>query len=306
MPPIAQLRAVDPILTDLSLGYSQPGQVFVAGAILPEKPVTLETGTFPVWGKERFRQVKDLRGAGDLYARTTSAVGVDTFVCNEYGQERPIDDRERTQAIPVTDADVTDEITESHLLNYERRVVAKVTDVAVITQNIQPAAADKWGGANNPNPFVTIKTGKTTILTATGRMPNTIVMGRPVWDWLSEYTGFIEKIKYTQFGVTSLDLAARAFEVDRVLVADAIGDTAKEGHAATLAQIWGKDLLLAYVSPTTNVRTMSLGWTFTSRARAIQNYRSEDRNSDVIRVSSVQAEKIAAAACAYLCKGIVA
>jgi hypothetical protein len=116
----------------------------------------------------------------------------------------------------------------------------------------------------------------------------------------------LERIKYSQKGVVTADLLASIFEVDRVIVAESLYNTAKKGQTVSLSRVWGKDCLLAFVSPRPGLKQVSLGFIMQQRAFQTEKYREEKIKSDVIRVSHIVDEKLVAAACGYLIKSAVA
>jgi hypothetical protein len=62
--------------------------------------------------------------------------------------------------------------------------------------------------------------------------------------------------------VVTTDILASLFEVDRVLVASAIKNTAVEGATASFSFVQGKNAWLGYVNPSPSLMQPSAGYTF--------------------------------------------
>ena len=72
----------------------------------------------------------------------------------------------------------------------------------------------------------------------------------------------LDRVKYTQKGVVTKDLIAEMFDVERVLIANAIQNTAKKGQAADMSFILGNHLLLCYTTNAPKLKTATAGYTF--------------------------------------------
>ena len=85
-------------------------------------------------------------------------------------------------------------------------------------------------------PIEDIRLIKRYVLESTGFMPNTLVLGRPVFDALldhSDIVGRLDRGQTTGPVVVMRDNLAALFELEQVLVMDAIHNTAAEGATAS-------------------------------------------------------------------------
>jgi len=306
MPEVSDVY-VDQILTNISIQYKNSG--FVADQIFPIVGVKKDSGKYFIYEKSgRFTIPKTLRAPKSESRQVDWKVSTGSYSAEEYALNDLIDDRERDNAAePLNlEFDTVEFLTDLILLDYEKRVVDIVTDTSQITQNVTLSGTNQWSDYANSNPIDDIETGKSTIAKAIMQDPNVLVLGREVYDKLKHHPDILDRIKYTQKGVATPDLLASIFDIEKVLVANSIYNTAKEGQTPSYTYLWGKNALLAYVSPTPGVRKVSLGYTFVSRKRQVRKARDEKKHSTWIEVSVVQDEKLVAASCGYLIKAAVA
>jgi hypothetical protein len=103
-------------------------------------------------------------------------------------------------------------------------------------------------------------------------MPNRLTLGAQVYDTLLDHPDIIDRIKYGQANVGQPAIVNRTtlaalFEVDSVLVAEAIQNTAAENATAgaaadeSTASIVGNHALLSYAPPAPSVLLPSAGYT---------------------------------------------
>jgi hypothetical protein len=96
----------------------------------------------------------------------------------------------------------------------------------------------------------------------TGIRPNVLVIGAEVYAAHKNHADILDRIRYTQKGIVTTDLLAQLFDVDQVLVAWAVKNSAAKGAAENNAFIFGKGALLAYRAPRPGLKTASAGYTF--------------------------------------------
>src|SRR5262245_20694954 len=107
-----------------------------------------------------------------------------------------------------------------------------------------------------------IKDASTAIEEQTGLRPNTLVLQRKVYDAVQDHPDFTDRVKYTSSGSITPDILARMLDLDRVLIAGGVVNTAAEGQNASMSFIQGKHALLAYVNPRPEPEMPSAAYTF--------------------------------------------
>jgi hypothetical protein len=307
MPLITAVK-FDQLLTNISLQFQAAPDGYLADQILPSVPVVKESAAYWIYDKSRMDTPDSKRAPRSDYARIDWNVTTDTYLAEQYGLEGEIDDEERTNAASPLDLDVdtTEIVTDMVLNNREKRVADLVLATATVTQNVTLAGITQWSDATS-DPLGAVKTGRTTIYTgAPGYTPNTFLMGYLVFEGLKLHPDIKEIVKYTERAIITKQILAAVFEVDEVLVGKVIRRTSMEGQADTFGDVWGKDALLFYREMRPTLKRASFGYQMRQKDLRVFRYREDKRDTDVIRVSEKQDEKIISAALGYLFKAAVA
>lgn len=302
---------VDPMLTNVAIAYKN--DAYIAEQLLPTLPVARQTGKHFIYDRGRFRNVPNKRGTGAPSNEVTLTLTTGTpFFCEDHALKQFVPDEDVENAITPTDPyqDATENVSELHLVSREIETATLLTSTANLTQNTTLSGTSQWSDFSNSDPIKDIRTGKQTVHSAIHQNPNTLIMGRQVWDKLIDHPAFLERVKYSQLGVMTADLMARIFEVDRILVGAAGKNTATEGQTDSMSYIWGKDAVLAYIAPRIQPKMITLGLTYQWQQMEVKRLRGtdeEDREGTYIRVGGFYYnEKIVAASAGYLIKTAVA
>ena len=257
---------VDVPLTNLSTAYLQSQDAFIASKVFPIVPVQKQTDKFYTYTKnDWFRDEAQLRADATESAGSGYGVSTSTYSCDVYAMHKDIGYQTRANADSQInlDRDATEFVTQRLLLKQEIQFVTDFFTTSVWGTDSTPA--NLWSDFTNSDPIEDIETGKEAILSVTGQMPNTLVLGYQVYRKLKNHPDIIDRIKYTS-GVTGRtvtpELLAAMFDVDRVLVARAIKATNNEGETAAYSFTHGKHALLAHVAPSPGLLTPSAGYTF--------------------------------------------
>lgn len=263
---------IDKALTNMSVQYLQDESNFIAGQVFPMVPVQKQSDRYFVYKKEDwFRDDAQERAPG-----TESAGGdydidnTPTYFCRKYAFHKDVFEEDRANADdPLTpDEDAVAFVTDKILLNKENNWARTFFKTGVWGTDLQGAAAAEagkvvyWDDYANSSPIEDITAASTAQAEVTGKRPNTIVMGRRAYDALKNHPDFLDRVKYTQKGVVTTDLIAQMFDVDRVLVANAIQNTAKKGQQAEMSFILGNHVLLCYTTNAPRLKTATAGYTF--------------------------------------------
>jgi hypothetical protein len=105
-------------------------------------------------------------------------------------------------------------------------------------------------------------------------------------------------------------LLASLIGVDRVIIAAAGKNSAKEGQTDDMSYIWGKHAILAYINPRVGQKMVTLGLTYqwkTRKAEKLRGTNEEDRKGTYVRVGDHYYDmNLVSAAAGYLIKNAVA
>lgn len=249
MQPVSQdVRVVDPVLTNLSIGYMNDNLIW--DQVAPVTP-SEASGTFFIYTRDFWFRTFDqggglIAGEASEYKRAGYGLATDTFVTIERGIEKASSRSTIAKAQTpesIIDTDVAF-ITNIIANNYERLVAFTIFKNGVWGTSSTPG--NKWDDDVNGTPISDVLTGRQTIRKGTGQNPNLIVFGTEAFDSISEHADLLEKYKFTQpaGGVISPELVAQALRVERILIGDSVYNTAKEGADFVGTDIWGDNALL--------------------------------------------------------------
>lgn len=278
---------VDPALSQVSIKYANDS--FIADQIFPVLKVSTMTGKYFVYDKSNLRVDKTQRALGSPSNEVDFGVTPSgSYSCNDHALKGFIPDQIQDQADAAINplVDEAEYITEKLLIDRELALANLITNTSNVTQNVTLTGSAQWSDYTNSDPIGDVRTARTTIHQNTFKKPNTLVLGKQVFDMLVEHPQIIERIKYSQLGVVSLELLARVFQVDRILVGETGQNTAKEGQTDALAYVWGKNAIVCFVSPQIRLKTLTFGWTFTYGLRQAKKWRDEDREGTYVRIGN--------------------
>lgn len=265
---------VDAFLTNLSVAYRQDASAFVASRFAPEIPVTKESNKYPVYTKGYWlRSLMKKRAPSTESAGAGYEVSSDNYLCDEWSLHKDVDDRIRAnQDDPIDmDRDANEFLAQQALLNREVEFSNTYFKAGVWTGDYtgvagSPGASEfkQWNDAAS-DPVGDIRAGKRRILQRTGKMGNTLVLGREGFDVLIDHPDIVGRFDRGQtagVAVATEETLAALFGLRQVLVMDGIQNTANEGAADVINFIGGKSALLAYVEPNPGVLKPSAAYTF--------------------------------------------
>lgn len=292
----------DPILSQLAIEYRPVG--FIADRVLPTVSVNLESAGYYVFDDTNFNIPEGKRNPRGVYKEIDFGITSDTYRAEEYGWEARIDDRERRNAPGALDLDMgkTRRLTNAALLKRESRVANLVTNTANVTNNTTLVGAAQWSDPTS-DPASVAKTARGLFRQKAGVLPNRLTMGWDVYEALRIHPKVID---FMDGGRATEQDIADFFEVQEVIVARAVYNNAREGQAANLVDLWGKDALFSYQSAIVSADEPSFGYQFEAQQLAVFRYRDVPVNCDVIRVNEIRAEKIASTRLGYLVKAAAA
>jgi hypothetical protein len=177
-----------------------------------------------------------------------------TYMAEEWALEHTIDDRQRANAAApynLDEAGVT--LLESKMMIREDRIWAsKFFKPGVWAHDFTGGSGLDFTPFNDAasEPIAFIDGQKTLMAQATGKMPNTLVLGANVGPALRSNPDIVDRIKYTARGVANLDVLAALFEVDRVRVARSVYNAAAEGATDDFEFIADPNAMwLGYIEP---------------------------------------------------------
>lgn len=275
---------VNSALSGVARAYVQSTAGFIANRVFPQVPVAKQTDFF-----YRYSRADWNRNAMRRRAPRTEAVVAgfgtdrDTYAAEVWALAGDIADETRANADSFwnLDRDMTNFLMMKAMISREVNFAARYLAADIWAYEVDGVASNpgtgerlQWNNAAS-TPIEDIRALKRQVQTVTGFMPNKLTLGAQVYDTLLDHPDIIDRIKYGQTGnggrpaIVNRETLAALFEVEEVLVAEAIVNSAAEQADATTAanessgQIVGNHALLTYSPPSPSVLLPSAGYTFT-------------------------------------------
>jgi len=328
-------------LTNISIAYMQKPDGFVADQVFPNIPVQKQADRYWVYSRADFNRNSFKRRAPG----TESAGGgwrIDStpnYFSEKWALHKDIDDDTRANADqPLNmDRDATLWLGQQALINREVNWATKFFGTGIWTGasvDVTGVAASPAGNSvlqwndSSATPVKDVKTYNTKIQLGTGLRANRLVMGRQVWDVLSEHPSITDRIKYGASpnapAIITKQAVAALMEIDQLMVMEAIVNNGVENDAQNTggainsgesnAFIGGKSVLLVYAAPQASLMTPSGGYTFSwtgytgagPLGQRVKNIRMEPIGSDRIEMEMHYDQKLVAAECGVFFTSIVA
>ena len=263
-------------LTNISIAYLQDESAFVADKVFPTIPVRKQSDRYYTYDRGFFnRDEAQVRAPASESAGSGYEVdNTPNYFAPVYAWHHDIPDEVRDNEDPVLDADRDAAIICTHkmMIKREKLWTTKYFAGGIWTNDFDGVAATpttgqvlQWNDASS-TPIEDIRNARRTVQESTAFRPNKLVLGRPVYDALLDHPDIVDRIKYGQTApgpaiVNRLTLAA-LFELDEILVMDAIENTAAEGATNVHAFIGGKKALLVYSPARPGIMVPTGGYTF--------------------------------------------
>lgn len=251
-----------------------------------------------------FRDEAGIRGPGAEAARGGYPVDLLSVSTKEYAFAKEVTDEDRkfskSQGAPPLkpDQDAIEFCADKIDLSKERRVASMI--IAGTWSSVAGEdAAGLWAPNDATNTFIADVLARIeTIRSNTGLKPNAMVIDFGTYNALKKLDALLDRIRYTQRGILTAELIAAMFDLDEVLIGEAIYSTAKETKAGTdftAANVWeknaGKGSAFLYHKPTSpGLKTPSAGYQARvaydeGGVRRTTSWREASRHQDVYEVA---------------------
>jgi hypothetical protein len=315
------LQIVDPVLTQIARQFRPHGYVY--NAICPTIQVQALSGQYPVYDSAYFfgddvdNQITDREETPEIEFKWST----DQYLCRDYGLKISITPRERQQASAGGNALRLEQSKTQFLMTRmatrrERRLAAKLT---------KAGAGNPGGltsGAAAPNVWATtltiesdFKTSKLAVYNLTGMTPNVAVIPYAKAYDMATNTQLRDIFKYYVNSGAFITLGAddngediflpRYFQGLRLIVPKGtMVNTAREGAAQSLSDMWGTSARFLYVDPQAAWGIPSTVYQFqapviTGQGTAgsgplVDRWRQPDPVKDLIRATECIDEKVCA------------
>lgn len=332
--PTASDVHVNTPLTNISVAYVQDEGAFVADKVFPVVPVQKQGDRYYVYSKADLMRI-DVQERAPSTESAGSGYDLDntpTYFAKKYALHKDIDDDMRANQDSVLDADrdATTYLTQNHMMKRDKVFTAAALAGSIWTGSTgigggadgadlvgagaAGSNAPKYWSSSGSTPIQDVETQKTGLLKATGRKANVMVVGTEVWAYLRNHADILARIQYSQLGLITEDLVAKVFGIEKLIVAEAVENTAKKGQTASMSFITGKHALLCHVTKSPSLLTPTAGYIFgwkgllgaSAYAPTISKFRMEHLKSDRVEAEMAFDIKVVCPDLGVFFQGIVA
>lgn len=298
--------------------FAELSQGFAATQVFPVTQVPRVSGAFgKVILEEWLSAAMTLnRAPGAGYQRLPQTFTTDTYACEEYGIEVPVDDREKAMYSGFLQAEqfAVDKAIHSILLEAEKRVAAILFSTTYSNDAVLNNAVNSAAWSSTGNPLYDVRVAKNDFFLNTGYEPNALLVNPYVLNVMRQNSNVTAAIASSGAGspigvgqITAQQIA-EAVGVDRVIVAGG----AKQGTSAGLAgYIWSSSYaMLLRVATTADLSEPCIGRTFhwsedgSTVAGRVEMYREEARRADIVRVRHDIDEKLLHTQMGFMITGV--
>lgn len=311
--PTASDAHIDAALTNISVAYVQSAENFIASKVFPRVPVKKQSDKYYTFDKNSWMlDQMQRRAPGDPSAGSGYTLSNTTYFADVWALHKDISDQERRNADTglLDDAAAAAFLTQMGLIRQEVQWVADYFTTSVWGTDLTPG--NKWSDFAASTPIEDIRTGARTILTNTGFLPNTLVLGYQVWEKLQDHPDIVDRVKYAGEKNVTLAALATILGVERLLVSQAAYATNDENATAAYTMVAGKHALLCYSTKTPGLKTPTAGYTFDwgemspVGSQAVYKFRMEELKSDRVELEMAWDYKVIGTDLGYFFNAAVA
>jgi len=295
---------IDTALSNISIAHRNEG--YVADLLFPQVPVDKQSDYYYVWTKDFwFRDHTEVRGPGGTYAEGGMELSSTQFECINRALSFPLpwDVLENQDAAVNLETAGAEWLSDQFALNRELKLKALIMDAGAWTSDTTLSGGSQWSDYANSNPISDVETGRQAIKKLTGTKPNVLFMNEEVWSKLKNHPDLIDLFKHTQTGILTEALVASVLNVDRLIVGDAVKNTAAEGAVFSGSYIWDKNAILMYVPSSPGLMIPAAGYAFSWKQNgytiAITREEERLRKRDLLLADHAFIQKVTAADTGY-------
>jgi hypothetical protein len=274
-----QVRIIDPILSNVALGYIHPQAV--GRFLFPEVPVDISGGQVIEFGKESFKLYNTVRAPGSNTRRISYGYVGNKFALTNHSLEGqvPFEHLRDAAVMPgiALGSIAVMNVMDTLKLELEVEQANTARDAAQYDANHKvDLAAAKWTNDAN-DPIKDIDAGREAIRAAVGTYPNILVLSAKAFNAAKNNANVINRFKYTGRDSITAEMLASIWNIPQVVVGEAI----YFDDAGTAYDVWGSDAILAYApsQKAANIQRPSFGYTYTMRGHPLAEQPYMDRNA---------------------------
>lgn len=297
---------LDKALSGVSNGYFN--KELIADLVLPKVMSKNYTGKIGGYNPNHLSR-HDTLMKGEAQARRVNAVDYNfnaLYEIGEYGLHDVVTKRDYADVEDPFDAesDTTEALTQLMQIDKEVSLASVLFNSSIITQTSSPGT--KWDNSSS-SILTDIVLAKSTIKSEVQAIANAAIIGYKLAESLRRSALLMDALgyKYNRVGQLTDDELAKALNVEQLFIGTASYNSANEGQAANIVDIWNEESCLFYVKPQSAAKKqISLGYHIApTGASGRQVFKSDINNppeSKMIVITEAYVQKIMDVNAGYL------
>lgn len=254
---------IDPLLTEASSAYIPEG--CKADEILPTLKFDQYTGKLGSYGKSHLRIENSVVGGQGKYRQVeTITYSTQGFEIEGHGLTDIVTKRDyKNVKLPFkAENDKQMGISTVLMLEKEKGLADSLTSTSIITQNTTLSGTSQLSDYTNSDPIAKVQAAKAAIKAGCGAVANAVIMDYDVAEVLRYHPQLLDLLgfKFNRPGGLTDSEFARALGVQKVIIPNAMYNSAKEGQTDVLASVWGKHMVFAVLPDKAAPMQVSLGY----------------------------------------------
>ncbi len=307
----AGARVIDPVLSEVAQGYRNADMVGLN--LFPSVPVAQRGGKIISFSKEDFALYDTIRAPGANTKRIQLGYTSGSYSLTQHALEAVapwelLQEGNAVAKINLASMSVR-KVQNIIALRLEKAQADLATTAAsyAASNKVTLAGTSQWSDySGTSNPSKDIETAREAIRAQIGKRGNTVLLSAQAWSKVKQHPAIIDRIKYTGRDSVTVEMLANLWDVDKVVVGDAVYTDA----AGAMVDVWGKFVVVAYTNlgSVADLGEPTYGYTYRLDGAPYVEQGYEDRNakSDVYPVTDEVQPVLTAAISGYLISAAVA
>lgn len=294
---------IDKALENVSVAYT-PAE-FIAQKLVPKVPVKKESDQYFIYDNQINALEDTIRAAGADARRVTFEVSTSSYTMEEHALSQVIPDRLKQNADKAIrlEIDATETLTRKILIRMEYELASILNTAATWTNKYSLTTTFAWAlDTTLSNPLTYVDSATSKIITSSGYRPNVMSIDDATFRGLKNHQQITDRVKYTTADSISENLIAKLMDLDEVVVCRAAYETAAEGSASSMGQIWTNSALIAYMERSPGLMKASAMYNFVKDGKPyeVRKWRDDSKKGDVVEVSTMFKFAAVATQCGYM------
>jgi len=267
--PTASEQYLNELLTEVAIGYVQADTKYAARRVFATVPVQKQSSRYATFDRgDWLRDELQYRADATESAGSGYAVSTEPYNCEVWALHKDVGPQARANASDPfrPDEQAARFLAQKALIKLDTSFAASFFSTGVWATTLT-GGSDFLGWDNaNSTPVENISDQMAEVEADTGFLPNVLTVNRRGWMALRNHPDVVDRVKGAATNgapatVTQQAVAA-VLELDEVVVAAAVKNSAAKGATASVDYIFGNHALLSYRTSAPSVEEPSAGYTF--------------------------------------------